>query len=168
MKKLFAVVLLLPGLAFAAGGESPIPLYEMEPDIRDQASLQRGAKTFMNYCLGCHGLQYQRYNRTADDLGIPHDLMMEHLVFDPDAKVGDLMKSSMTVDNAKQWFGSVPPDLTMYTILKGGPDYLYTYMKVFYEDKARPFGMNNLLFENVGMPHVLLGLQGLQRKVCKP
>ncbi|MDA0273201.1 MAG: cytochrome c1 [Proteobacteria bacterium] len=166
-KMLFAILVFLPGFAFAAGGETPIELDAMEPNLEDQASLQRGAKTYLNYCMACHSLKYQRYQRTADDLGIPVDLMMEHMVFDSSAQIGSLMDNAMSVDNAKQWFGSVPPDLTMYTMLKGGPEYLYTYMRVFYEDKTRPFGVNNLLFENVGMPHPLIELQGLQRKVCK-
>jgi cytochrome c1 len=167
MKTLLVVLLFIfSGSVFAAdtGG---YPLDEMKPDIRDQASLQRGARTYLNYCMACHSLKYQRYQRTADDLGIPVDLMMEHMVFGSSAQIGSLMENSMTVDNAKQWFGAVPPDLTMYTQLKGGTEYLYTYMRTFYEDDTRPFGVNNLVFENVGMPHPLLELQGLQRKVCK-
>ena len=167
MRMLLVVCFVFPVSAVAAGGETPIPLDHMKPNLEDQASLQRGAKTFMNYCLGCHSLQYQRYQRTAEDLGIPRDLMIENLIFDPDAKYGSLMKSPLPVESARQWFGSVPPDLTLYTKLKHGPDYLYTYMRVFYEDHTRPFGVNNLLYENVGMPHPLVGLQGIQRKVCK-
>lgn len=165
MKSLVTLLLLLPSVAFAA--EATYPLDEMEPDLHDRASLQRGAKTFMNYCMGCHSLQYARYERTADDLGIPHELMLEHLAFDPSTRIGDLMKNNLSKEDAKQWFGAAPPDLTLYANLKGGPEYLYTYMRVFYEDPSRPFGMNNLLFENVGMPHPLLELQGMQRKVCK-
>ena len=139
--------------------ESTIPLLSMTPDLDDKASLQRGARTYMNYCLGCHSLQYQRYERTANDLGIPHELMLEHLVFDPDTIIGSLIENSMALSSAKPWFGSAPPDLTLYTSLKGTPDYLYTYLKSFYADPERPFGVNNLLFENVGMPHVLIDLQ---------
>ena len=164
MRILIALLLLVPGIGFAAS--SGIPLHDMEPDLDDKASLQRGAQTYMNYCMGCHSLKYQRYQRTADDLGIPHNLMMEYLVFDPDASIGALMDNTLSADKAKQWFGAVPPDLTLYTALRGGPEYFYTYMRTFYEDPSRPFGMNNLLYENVGMPHVLLGLQGLQRKGC--
>ncbi|MDC0068561.1 cytochrome c1 [Gammaproteobacteria bacterium] len=166
-KILLAILIFLPGFATAAGGETPIPLDDMEPNLEDQASLQRGAKTYLNYCMGCHSLKYQRYQRTAGDLGIPADLMMEHMVFEPSAQIGSLMENTMSVDNAKQWFGSIPPDLTLYTMLKGGPEYLYTYMRVFYEDETRPMGVNNLLYENVAMPHPLVELQGLQRKVCK-
>ena len=166
-KILLAILIFLPGFAAAAGGETPIPLDHMEPNLEEQASLQRGAKTYLNFCMGCHSLKYQRYQRTAVDLGIPADLMMEHMVFEPSAQIGSLMENTMSVDNAKQWFGSIPPDLTLYTMLKGGPEYLYTYMRVFYEDETRPMGVNNLLYENVAMPHPLVELQGLQRKVCR-
>jgi len=167
MRKLIVAILWLVPFSSGYAAESSFPLEEMTPDLHDQASLQRGARTYVNYCMGCHSLQYQRYLRTAQDLGIPEDLMMEHLVFDPDARIGDLMENSMSVDSAKNWFGAPPPDLTLYTQLKGGPDYLYNYLKNFYIDESRPFGVNNLVFENVGMPHVLLDLQGVQRKVCK-
>lgn len=156
-----------PGLLWGAAAGGAIPLMEMQPNLDDKASLQRGMQTYMNYCMGCHSLKYQRYERTADDLGIPHDLMLEHLVFDPAARIGDLMTNNLSVKDAKQFFGAAPPDLTLYDKLKGGPAYLYTYMQVFYEDPSRPFGVNNLLFENVGMPHPLLELQGAQRKVCR-
>ena len=151
----------------AAGAAPAYPLMEMRPNLDDKPSLQRGLRTYMNHCMACHSLKYQRYERTADDLGIPHDLMLEHLVFDPEARIGDLMDNNLTVKDAKQFFGAAPPDLTLYDKLKGGPEYLYTYMQVFYADPSRPFGVNNLLFENVGMPHPLLELQGAQRKVCK-
>lgn len=154
------------GVPVAVAEESGFDLYHMSPDLHDKASLQRGMRTYMNYCIACHSLKYQRYERTADDLGIPHELVLEHLAFDPDTKIGDLMDNNLTIDNAKAWFGAVPPDLTMYTRLKGGPDYLYTYLKTFHADESRPFGVNNLLFENVGMPHVLLELQGLQETRC--
>ena len=161
----FVMLLLLPMMAIAS--ESGYPLDEMEPDLHDKASLQRGAKTYLNYCMGCHALQYQRYIRTADDLGIPHKLMLEHLVFDPEVRIGDLMENSMSIDNSRNWFGAAPPDLTLYTKLKGGPQYLYSYLRGFYEDSSRPFGVNNTVFENVGMPHALVELQGSQRYVCK-
>ena len=162
---LSALLMLVPVVVQGEG--AGYPLDEMEPDLTDTASLQRGARVFMNYCMGCHSLKYQRYVRTAEDLGISRELMLEHLIFDPQIQIGDLMQTNLSIEDAKAWFGAVPPDLTLYTKLKGGPDYLFTYMRVFYEDRARPFGVNNLLFENVGMPHPLLELQGLQRKVCK-
>jgi cytochrome c1 len=146
----------------ASAEDAAYPLDHIEPDIHNQPSLQRGAKTYLNYCMGCHSLQYQRYKRTAADLGIPENLMLEHLVFDPDTRIGDLMENTMSGKNARNWFGASPPDLTLHSNLKGGPDWLYTYLRTFYRDDARPFGMNNLLFENVGMPHALLNLQGMQ------
>jgi cytochrome c1 len=171
MKAAGTVLLTFAALIFVSvsvtASESAFPLQEMTPDLDDKASLQRGARTYMNYCLGCHSLKYQRYERTANDLEIPHDLMLEHLVFDPDTRIGGLIENTMTVENAKVWFGAAPPDLTLYTSLKGGPEYIYTYLKSFYSDRSRPFGMNNQVFENVGMPHVLLDLQGIQNKVCE-
>lgn len=160
MKKvtLTFLLLLVSSVSFAAG--SGYPLDHMDPDLDDKASLQRGLQTYMNYCMGCHSLGYQRYKRTAEDLGIPEDLMLEHIVFDPAGQIGDLMDNNMTVDYAKAAFGAVPPDLTLHANLKGGPDWFYTYMRTFYQDPSRPLGANNLVFENVGMPHVLEGLQG--------
>lgn len=162
MRNLFLSVclFLLPAITMAS--DAGYPLDHIEPDLNDKASLQRGAKAYMNYCMGCHSLQYQRYGRTAKDIGIPDNLMLEHLAFDPDTKIGDLMTNSITEDNAKYWFGAPPPDLTLHSNLKGGPDWIYTYLRTFYEDETRPFGVNNLVFENVGMPHVLGGLQGRQ------
>ena len=136
----------------------------MTPNLSDQGSLQRGAQTYMNYCLGCHSLKYQRYKRTAEDIGVPESLMLQHLVFDPNTKIGSLIENSISSDNAKSWFGAVPPDLTLYTQLKGGPEYLYTYLLTFYEDPSRPLGANNLVYENVGMPHALAELQGVQEE----
>jgi cytochrome c1 len=165
MKKLISVFLLsivAPLTAVAAG--SGYPLDEMNPNVSNKASLQRGAQTFMNYCMGCHEMQYSRYERVADDLNIPHDLVLENLIFDG-SKIGQLMTNAMTEDAAKRWFGSAPPDLTMVARVRGA-DWLYTYLRTFYEDTTRPFGMNNEVFPNVGMPHVLLELQGLQKKGC--
>lgn len=165
-KQMLAMLLLLvPGLALAA--ESNYPLDEMIPDLDNKASLQKGAATYMNYCMGCHSLKYQRYKMTAEHLGIPEELMLEHLVFDPDTRIGNLMENSLNPENAKDWFGLEPPDLTLQTKLRGGPSWLYTYLRTFYLDDTRPFGVNNLVFENVGMPHALVELQGKQRIVCK-
>jgi len=162
MKKLLLTTLLmiLPLAGFAAS--AGYPLDHMEPDLGDKASLQRGLQTYMNYCMGCHSLQYQRYKRTAEDLNIPEDIMLEHIVFDPAGQIGNLMTNTMQVDHAKAFFGAAPPDLTLHSNLKGGPDWIYTYLRTFYVDNSRPLGVNNLVFENVGMPHVLAGLQGTQ------
>jgi cytochrome c1 len=164
------IALTLCSFVFSMGvqaSDAGYPLDHMEPDIHNQASLQNGMQTYMNYCIGCHSLQYQRYKRTATDLGIPDSLMLEHLVFDPETKIGDLIENTMSKDNAKNWFGAAPPDLTLHSNLKGGPDWLYTYLRTFYADDSRPLGVNNLVFENVGMPHALVELQGMQVKTCK-
>ncbi|MEC8298864.1 MAG: cytochrome c1 [Pseudomonadota bacterium] len=161
------VVFFLLFSPYLYGAKSSYPLDEVRPDLTDKESLQRGARTYVNYCMGCHQMKYQRFQRVAEDLDIPEEAMMSNLVFDPSKKLGSHMSNAMSVSDAKQWFGNVPPDLTLYTKLKGGPEYFYTYMRVFYEDSTRPFGVNNLLYENVGMPHPLVHLQGIQKKVCK-
>lgn len=159
MKKWIVVLFaLLPSVVFAAG--SNVHLDKANNDISDSASLQNGAKLFMNYCFGCHSTQYQRYQRVATDLGIPLDLMKEHMVFDPNAKIGDLMENAIPDDAAAKWFGAPPPDLTLVARVRG-TDWLYTYLRSFYADPARPFGVNNIVFPSVGMPHVLEELQGI-------
>jgi ubiquinol-cytochrome c reductase cytochrome b subunit len=121
----------------------------------------------MNYCMGCHSLQYSRYNRVANDLGIPEDLMMANMVFDPTVKFGDLMENAMDDANAKTWFGAAPPDLTLVSRARQ-PEWLYTYLRTFYRDDTRPYGFNNKVFKDVGMPHVLLELQGMQECAMGP
>jgi len=163
MKKWIVMLFaLLPSLAMAAGAN--VPLDKANNDLSDQASLQNGAKLFMNYCFGCHSTQYQRYERVARDIGIPIELMKEHLIFDPNAKVGDLMENAIPDKAAAQWFGAPPPDLTLVARVRG-TDWLYTYLRSFYADPARPFGVNNIVFPSVGMPHVLEELQGIPMPV---
>ncbi|CAH0526925.1 cytochrome c1 [Vibrio hippocampi] len=163
MKKWIVVLFaLLPSLVLAAGGN--VHLDKANNDLTDQASLQNGAKLFMNYCFGCHSTQYQRYERIANDLGIPVELAKENLVFDPNAKIGDLMVNSMPQKQAAAWFGAAPPDLTLVARVRG-VDWLYTYLRSFYADPSRPFGVNNITFPNVGMPHVLEELQGIPMPV---
>ncbi|WP_162047099.1 cytochrome c1 [Vibrio taketomensis] len=163
MKKWILVLFaMLPSLVLAAGAN--VPLDKANNDLSDQASLQNGAKLFMNYCFGCHSAQYQRYERVARDIGIPIDLMKENLIFDPTAKVGDLMENAMPEKQAAKWFGGPAPDLTLVARVRG-TDWLYTYLRSFYEDPARPFGVNNVVFPSVGMPHVLEELQGIPMPV---
>ncbi|WP_116474408.1 cytochrome c1 [Zobellella maritima] len=160
MKKLIiAVFAFLPALAMAAGGN--VHLDEADYDLSDKASLQNGAKLFMNYCSGCHSTQYQRYNRVAQDLGIPEDIMQANLNF-TGVPVGSLMENSIPEKGAANWFGAPPPDLTLVARVRGA-DWLYTYLRSFYADDSRPFGVNNLVFPSVGMPHVLEPLQGTPR-----
>ncbi len=160
MKKL--IVALLASLSFSSlvyGAGAKVPLDEVDVDIYDQPSLQNGAALFTNYCMGCHSLKYSRYERVADDIGIPHELYLEHLIFD-DAKIGQLMEISMQPKMAAAWFGAPPPDLTLVARLRGA-DWLYSFLRAFYKDDSRPWGVNNAVFKDVGMPHVLLDLQGL-------
>lgn len=166
MKKLFAAFVLaaLPALTFAAGGHD-VHLDKVDIDLTDKAALQDGARTFVNYCMGCHSAKFQRYERVATDLGVPAELMMENLVF-TGAKIGDHMKIGMKPEDAKTWFGAAPPDLTLVARVRGA-DWLYTYLRTFYEDPTRPWGVNNKVFPNVGMPNVLVGLQGRQVVGCK-
>jgi len=167
MKKIISLLILMAVPVLSWGASSTYPLMEMEPDLHDKASMQRGMATYMNYCFACHSLQYQRYERTADDLGIPHDLMLENIVFDSNVRIGGLMVNSMKTSDSKNWFGAQPPDMTLQTQLRGGPEWIYTYLQTFYADPSRPLGVNNLVFENVGMPHAMLELQGMQEMVCK-
>jgi len=165
MKKLFAALMfsVLPLTAMAAG--PAIPLDKVDIDLTDKAAMQDGLKTFTNYCMGCHSAKFQRYERVANDLGIPEEVMMENIVF-TDAKIGDHMKIGMQPADAKVWFGAAPPDLTLVARVRG-TDWLYTYLRTFYEDPSRPLGANNLVFPNVGMPNVLSDLQGRQVMGCK-
>lgn len=164
-KQLIALLFaLIPATVLGAAGGG-YPLDEANIDLTDKASLQDGARTFVNYCMGCHSAQYQRYERVATDLGIPEELMMENLVF-TDALIGDHMKNAMPATESKGWFGAAPPDLTMVARVRGN-DWLYTYLRTFYEDPSRPLGWNNRVFPNVGMPHVLAELQGNTQIGCK-
>jgi cytochrome c1 len=168
MKKLLTVLIMaaLPLVAQAAGEKScgTIDCLKVTVDATDQPSLQRGAQTFVNYCMGCHEAKFSRYGRVANDLGMPEELVMENLIFD-DSKIGDLMTNGMTAADAKKWFGAGPPDLTLVARSRGN-DWLYTYLLSFYTDPSRPWGVNNLAFKDVGMPHVLRELQGDTE--CKP
>lgn len=141
-----------------------IDCYPFEPDLHDKASLQRGAAVFVNQCLGCHEAGYSRYERVGTDLGIPPELVEENLIFDG-SKLGDLMTNAMPKKSAKRWFGATPPDLTLVARARS-PEWLYTYLLTFYEDPSRPWGVNNLVFKDVGMPNVMLELQGRQK--CLP
>jgi len=160
---LIAVLTVLP--LKAVGAESAfncgtMPCDEIEVDASNKESLQRGANLYSNYCMGCHSLQYSRYNRVARDLGIPDDLYQANLMFDPSTRIGSLMDNAMDKANAKVWFGATPPDLTLISRARQ-PEWLYTYLRTFYQDDTRPYGVNNKVFPEVGMPHVLMELQGM-------
>jgi ubiquinol-cytochrome c reductase cytochrome c1 subunit len=163
MKKLLTLLLILPTLAFASGAELHL---DKAPDrANDKAALRRGAQVFVNYCLNCHSASYMRYNRLSD-LGLNEAQIKDNLLFTAD-KVGELMRTSLRRDDGKVWFGAPPPDLTLIARSRAsefgpGADWLYTYLRTFYRDDSRPTGWNNVVFANVGMPHVLWELQGEQ------
>lgn len=159
---LLALVLVMP-VPSALAATGGYPLDSANIDLTDKASLQRGAQLFVNYCMGCHSAQYQRYNRLGSDLGLSDELVEENLIF-TGAKVGDLMNNAMDADDAANWFGAAPPDLTLIARSRGA-DYLYTYLRTFYLDESRPLGVNNAVFPLVGMPHALWQLQGWQAPV---
>ncbi len=156
MKKLLLVALMAPAMALASGN---VHLDKANYDLGDQASLQRGAQIFVNYCLGCHSANYMRYNR-MQDIGLSEEAIKQNLMFTTD-KVGDLMTIPMSKQDAAAWFGAAPPDLTVIARSRGA-DWLYTYLRGFYRDESRPTGWNNTVFDKVGMPHVLYELQGEQ------
>jgi ubiquinol-cytochrome c reductase cytochrome c1 subunit len=163
IKAIAAVLVLVPLLAAAA--ETEITLDHVQVDPYDRESLQRGAHTFVNYCLNCHSAGYMRYNRLGD-LGLSEQQIRDNLVF-TDVKVGELMKVAMDPKDAKEWFGTQPPDLTVIARSRSshagpGSDWLYTYLRGFYRDSSRPTGWNNTVYPNVGMPHALWQLQGEQ------
>lgn len=166
---LFVALVIIPIKAVGAPEGGPcgaVPC--MDPhkpfDIKDKASLQSGLKYFFNYCMGCHSLNFSRYGRVADDLGIPEQVMLDNIIF-TEQKIGDLMSISMSSEKGKQWFGAAPPDLSLVARSRS-PEWLYTYLLTFYRDDARPTGVNNKVFANVGMPHAMLELQGLLE--CAP
>jgi ubiquinol-cytochrome c reductase cytochrome c1 subunit len=156
-----ALILLLPSVGFAAGGHAKLESADI--DLSDQASLQRGAKYYVNYCMACHSLSHMRYSRMADDLGIDDKALRENLLFG-DAEPSSMMTNSMRPTDGEAWFGTSVPDLTLVTRWRS-PDWVYTYLKSFYVDPSRPYGVNNVVFPLVGMPHVLGELQGVQEPV---
>jgi ubiquinol-cytochrome c reductase cytochrome c1 subunit len=157
MKTLLLLGLLLPALAPAATGHETLDRAPI--DTRDVASIQRGARTFVNYCLNCHSAQYMRYNRLTD-LGLTEGEIQYNLMFAA-SKIGEPMTVAMRPADAKQWFGVPPPDLSVIARARGA-DWLYTYLRSYYRDEATVTGWNNLIFPNVGMPHALWELQGQQ------
>jgi ubiquinol-cytochrome c reductase cytochrome c1 subunit len=168
MKKQLTMILLALSLApawvFAAGGPG-VHLKEANIDPNNTESLQRGARLFVNYCLSCHSAALMRYERISQDLGISERLVSENLMF-TGGKVGELMTVATAADDAKEWFGTVPPDLSVISRARG-VDWLYTYLISFYRDESKLVGVNNLVFPDVGMPHVMWELQGWQEAVIE-
>ena len=166
MKKIILALIMtaVPVWSWATG-DGDIKLDHAKINLSDTASLQRGAHIFVNYCLSCHSARYMRYNRMGRDLGISDELLRKHMLFAAD-KVGDLMIAVMPDKDAKDWFGAVPPDLTLVARSRG-PDWIYTYLRSFYRDNKSGSGWNNAVFKNVSMPHVLYEWQGRQRPVFR-
>jgi len=158
---LVAALVVLPGSALAAGGGMQYDA--ANNDVHNKASLQRGAKNFVNYCLGCHSAKYVRYNRVAADLGLTDEQLKQNLLFTSDSPHAT-MKVTISADDAKKWFGVVPPDLSLIARARG-TDYLYTFMRSFYADPTKATGVNNLALPGTAMPHVLWELQGTQEAV---
>lgn len=174
MKKWIVGCMMALGLAGGAMAAGTGFQLDKAPDMSKkgekeyQASLQNGAKLFVNYCLNCHSAAFMRYNRLKD-IGLTEQQIKDNLLFATD-KVGEVMKASINPRQAKEWFGANPPDLTVIARAKAshegtGADYLYTYMRTFYRDETRPSGWNNMAFPNVGMPHALYELQGERKPV---
>jgi ubiquinol-cytochrome c reductase cytochrome c1 subunit len=161
LKRLAALALFAPALALASEGAR----LDKAPVSTEQANLQRGARLFVNYCLNCHAASAVRYNQ-LQQIGLDEQTIIDNLLFSRD-KVGDLMTVSLRREDAEAWFGTVPPDLSLIARAKAsaagsGADYLYAYLRGFYRDPKRPTGWNNKVFANVGMPHALWDLQGVQ------
>jgi len=129
--------------------------------VTSLASLQRGARNFVNYCLGCHSAKYMRYSQVAEDLALTEEEVRANLMF-TGMRIYDTMESAMPAEKARQWFGNVPPDLSLIARSRG-VDYVYTFLRSFYEDPSRPTGANNAVLPQTAMPNVLAGLQGAQR-----
>ncbi|MET3652529.1 cytochrome c1 [Dyella japonica] len=168
MKKIISTLALTVGLLVgtnAAMAQEEGNLPSAGTNVRDQASLQRGAKLFFNYCVGCHSLKYVRYSRIAEDLGLSEDEVMKNLNF-TGAKFGDVVISHMPEDSAQQFFGKAPPDLSLEVRAKTA-DWVYGYLNSFYIDPTRPVGWNNTVFPNASMPFPLWELQGIQTAVKK-
>ncbi len=163
MKRILLALLFIPLTVLAAGTAVQL---DKAPDVQgDRAALQNGARIFVNYCLNCHGLSFVRYNRLTE-LGLTEQQIKDNLMFTAE-KVGEPMRVAARAADQKQWFGVTPPDLSLVARARAsadgsGADWLYTYLRSFYQDEKRPTGWNNTLFANVGMPHVLWELQGVQ------
>jgi len=144
-------------VSFSVFASSELHLDRANTDISNIASLQNGAKLFMNYCSGCHAIGFMRYNRIAQDLNLSDSLVAEHLMFAGE-KPGETITTAMPKEDAAKWFGTAPPDLSLVARSKG-TDWIYTYLRGFYEDDSKVFGVNNKVLENASMPDALWSLK---------
>lgn len=159
MKKVFSI-LVFSAMTFTASAQSGPDLESADHDAFDQLSVIRGAEYFGEYCLGCHSLKQMRYSRISKDLHVNEARMREMLLFG-DNKIHDVIETAMDPKVATGIFGAAPPDLSL-VVRSRGADWVYTYLKSFYEDPKRPYGVNNVLLPNAAMPNVLWELQGTQ------
>jgi len=155
--------LLLPVTSLTVSAAGGAGIEHSGANINDRASLQRGAKWYVNYCLGCHTISYMRYNRLAEDLDLSEDMVMQNLIF-TETKFGETMDIAMNPEHAKAWFGKTPPDLSLVGRSRGA-DWLYAYLRSFYQDETG--GWNNTMLANASMPHVLWRLQGIQTPIYR-
>lgn len=162
MNRLVVLFVLLAPMGVLAQGHD-VKLDEASINLHDQAALQRGAAYFVNHCLSCHSAAYARYSRVGQDLDLTETQLKDNLIF-TDKKVGETMTVAMAEEAAKDWFGKAPPDLSVIVRARG-VDWLYTFLRSFYVDQTRPFGVNNTVFPQVGMPHILWEYQGWQKPV---
>ena len=150
-------------IAGGAWGASDMEMESANNDIGNVASLQRGARNFMNYCAGCHSAQYVRYNSVGKGLELSEDHLVEYLMFNAE-KTFETIQASMPREDAARWFGQAPPDMSLIARAKG-TDYLYNFLRGFYLDAESPTGVDNLYLPGTSMPHVLWELQGYQAAV---
>ncbi|MEM1410935.1 MAG: cytochrome c1 [Pseudomonadota bacterium] len=155
-----AAMLLASFAAQAAGRAGDFPPSEV--NINDLASLQRGAKLFVNYCAGCHSTEFMRYSRLSEDLELSEEMVMANLVADPGKKIGDTMTNAMSKKQGEAWFGKAPPDLSV-TGRSRGPDWIHAFLLSYYRQDDGTW--NNAVLENAAMPHITWELQGIQEAV---
>lgn len=161
-----ALLAVFTALPVRAAGGAMVPGDPAQTDLADRASLQRGAKLFVNYCAGCHSMKLMRTSRIAEDLKLTQEQVEQNLLF-TGAKFGDPLMAAMSVEASTQWFGKAPPDLSL-TGKARGSDWIYNYLRGFYLDPEARIGWNNTVFPNASMPNVLWEMQGMQRAVFEP
>lgn len=163
--RIIALIIMLLPMSWVMANTSGPSLDSANIQIEDRDSIKRGAKLFVEYCLNCHSAELMRYSRIGQDLGMSKDEVSSQLIT-TGSKIGDVMKVAIDEEDAKRWFGKAPPDLSVISRARGD-DWLYTYLRSFYRDESRPWGVNNTVFKDVGMPHVLWELQGLQAPITE-
>ena len=166
IRTLLLLTFLMPILALASESAH---MEHVKVDVTDKDALQKGAKYFFNYCAGCHSIHFSSYKRIAKDLGLTEQQVEDNFMmsYGDEKKISNYVTTSMTVKQGKALFEKAPPDLSTISRAKGDPSWLYSYLTSFYMDESRPFGVNNLVFKNVGMPHAMIELQGYMNKVEK-